>query len=255
VLAAEFRLLYFDLRGHYMSSAPRSPSDYGVDFDADDAQAIQRAMASRPVHVLGHSYGSIVALEMARRHPEAVLGVTACSCPFGLGDADVEARLDADARSQAVSEAEGEEARRSAYLSFYHHRPVDLVTARYARLVEESYAAARNRQMLADREAAARVEPEWEAFLDEVRCPVLFLFGQHDPLVDPGRVRDACEGQPLWKAVEVPDARHEVLSDQPWICRAEIIRFVEECPPAERTETPSTINTGGDRPSIRREEK
>src|SRR6266852_3389161 len=59
-----------DQRGHGESDKP----DTGYDFAtilADDAAAVQALDIERPV-IVGHSWGAMVALEYAVRHPDAV---------------------------------------------------------------------------------------------------------------------------------------------------------------------------------------
>ena len=226
ILASHCRLIYFDLRGHYMSGEPPSNSEYGLSFDADDAEAIRAELGLGPLHVLGHSYGAIVALELARRHPASVRSVMACSCPVGLSDVEVEKRLGTDSASIAVDVAVSEEQRLANYLSFYHHRPVDRTTRAYAVLVEESFRTAKNRRMLESREEAGAADIDWLPLLDQVRCPVLFLGGEHDPLVDGLLLRQHCSNRSHMRSTVIPEARHEIFTDQPWVFRREVLRFV-----------------------------
>lgn len=71
-LARRSEVVTYDARGHGLSSKPRS--GYGFDRVTDDALAVIRALRlSRPV-VIGHSWGAMVALELAVRRAAAVAG-------------------------------------------------------------------------------------------------------------------------------------------------------------------------------------
>jgi pimeloyl-ACP methyl ester carboxylesterase len=73
LLRAHHRVITFDARGHGLSAKPSS--GYGFDRTADDVRAVARATrAARPL-LVGHSWGAMVALEAAVRHPRAFSGV------------------------------------------------------------------------------------------------------------------------------------------------------------------------------------
>jgi pimeloyl-ACP methyl ester carboxylesterase len=85
-LADDFELLLVDRRGF-----GRSPSQGRVDFerDADDVSGL----LPRPAHLVGHSYGGVVALLAAARNPTAVRSLAVIEPPaLGLvrGDRVVE---------------------------------------------------------------------------------------------------------------------------------------------------------------------
>ncbi|MGD9932612.1 MAG: alpha/beta fold hydrolase [Dehalococcoidia bacterium] len=58
-----------DLPGYGDAPGPRDPRDYTLQLLADAMEPVLDR--EQPTHVLGHSMGGIVALELARRHPEA----------------------------------------------------------------------------------------------------------------------------------------------------------------------------------------
>ena len=71
-LAKRFRVVTYDARGHGESSKPST----GYDFAriTDDARAVMRATRARRPIVVGHSWGAMVALELAARHPRSLRG-------------------------------------------------------------------------------------------------------------------------------------------------------------------------------------
>jgi pimeloyl-ACP methyl ester carboxylesterase len=71
-LTRRFRVVTYDARGHGLSAKPSS--GYGFDSIVADARAVIRTVALRRPIVVGHSWGALVALELAARHPRVVGG-------------------------------------------------------------------------------------------------------------------------------------------------------------------------------------
>jgi len=71
-LATHRRVVTYDARGHGLSGKPAS--GYGFDHTAADLGAVIRATRSGRAVVAGHSWGAMVALELAARHPRSVAG-------------------------------------------------------------------------------------------------------------------------------------------------------------------------------------
>lgn len=69
-LADRYRLIAFDNRGAGRTAMPEGP--VSVEVMADDAAGVLRALDVPSAHVAGFSGGSIVAQELALRHPELV---------------------------------------------------------------------------------------------------------------------------------------------------------------------------------------
>jgi pimeloyl-ACP methyl ester carboxylesterase len=82
LLRDAFRITAYDLRGHGRSEMP--PTGYTPTVMADDLDALLEVLGTGRVHLVGHSYGAVVALELALRAPERLASLTL-----------VDARLDA----------------------------------------------------------------------------------------------------------------------------------------------------------------
>lgn len=67
-LAERFQVIAYDRRGHSASERPAGQGS--VLEDADDLAALIEALGLAPAHVAANSFGSIVALRAATRHPE-----------------------------------------------------------------------------------------------------------------------------------------------------------------------------------------
>lgn len=80
------RLIYYDLRGHYMSSEPEDPQDYGFLQDTEDLEALRKALGLNKIDILGHSYGGVIAFMYGLKYPENVEHLIFCSAPVNITD-------------------------------------------------------------------------------------------------------------------------------------------------------------------------
>src|SRR4051794_18031116 len=64
-----FAVLAPDLPGHGRSAGPALPTIADM---ADWVVALLNAVNAKPAHLIGHSMGSLIALDAAARHPERV---------------------------------------------------------------------------------------------------------------------------------------------------------------------------------------
>jgi pimeloyl-ACP methyl ester carboxylesterase len=72
-LDPEFEIHRLDARGH--GASDRAPGTYDVPHLVADVVAYLRAAVGRPVFLVGHSLGGVVAHVVAQRHPELVVAV------------------------------------------------------------------------------------------------------------------------------------------------------------------------------------
>ncbi len=81
---AGLRTFAVDQRGYSPRARPPRRRDYTLDRLADDAVAVVeqvRRRTSRPVHLVGHDWGAVVAWVVAARRPSPVASLTAFSVP------------------------------------------------------------------------------------------------------------------------------------------------------------------------------
>src|SRR5436309_14541483 len=71
-LARRFRVVTYDARGHGLSAKPTSA--YGFDHLRGDALAVIRAARLRAPVIVGHSWGAMVALDLAAARPASIGG-------------------------------------------------------------------------------------------------------------------------------------------------------------------------------------
>jgi pimeloyl-ACP methyl ester carboxylesterase len=98
-LAVHGRAITYDRRGSNRSELPAVYASTSVHEHADDALALLLALDAEPAILVGRSYGGTIALDLALRHPDSVLGVALLEAgPLGL-DADYDAWFDTLRRS------------------------------------------------------------------------------------------------------------------------------------------------------------
>lgn len=67
-----FRLIYYDQRGRGRSAERVRPEDVTLASDVDDLDTVRRRFRLETTALLGHSWGAVLALEYALRHPSRV---------------------------------------------------------------------------------------------------------------------------------------------------------------------------------------
>lgn len=71
-LSNQFRLIYYDQRGRGKSAENVNPNDVTLLSDLDDLDRVRQHFGLNSVALLGHSWGAVLALEYALRHPTRV---------------------------------------------------------------------------------------------------------------------------------------------------------------------------------------
>lgn len=71
-LASAFRLIYYDQRGRGRSSGDVSADEITIESEVDDLDRLREHFGLGELSLLGHSWGSVLAMEYATRHPDRV---------------------------------------------------------------------------------------------------------------------------------------------------------------------------------------
>jgi pimeloyl-ACP methyl ester carboxylesterase len=69
-LARQFKVTVYDLRGHGRSDVPST--GYDLTTMSQDLSGLMDALRVQSAHLVGHSFGALVTLEFALRHPDRV---------------------------------------------------------------------------------------------------------------------------------------------------------------------------------------
>lgn len=124
------RVVVYDQLGCGSSSRPEDPAIYSLDLFLDELDALRAALDLRRVHLLGTSWGGMLALEHVLAHPGGVAGLVLSSTPVdSVGWSREAARLrddlPAEEQEVLVSGRPGELAYDDAQRAFdarYFHR-------------------------------------------------------------------------------------------------------------------------------------
>ncbi len=71
-LSDAYRLIYYDQRGRGKSGGGIQPADVSIKTEIEDLEGLRQYLQLDSVAVLGHSWGGVLAMEYAIRHPDRV---------------------------------------------------------------------------------------------------------------------------------------------------------------------------------------
>jgi pimeloyl-ACP methyl ester carboxylesterase len=233
-LADDVQVLYFDLRGHGRSD--RSSAEFwNMRTWADDLRRLCDALGLRRPVILGSSFGGDVALTYAALFPEHPGGIILANTTGGHwgGPPVVEAfgRIGGPEAATIVrriyaGDAEDLQAEfnRVCY-PLYSATPGWAGESRQflARMIRNPDVAAHYR----DHEAA-RFDP-W-TLIGAVRCPILLLAGEDDPVAPLPVVEELASRLPAGttRLVSLPGARHTIFRDRPDLAFPPVRDFVAQ---------------------------
>jgi pimeloyl-ACP methyl ester carboxylesterase len=212
-VAALADVLLYDLRGHGKSE--RAPRGYSLgDMVQDLAAVLDAAAPARPVHLVGNSFGGLLALAFARAYPDRVKSLA-------LVDAHLGSAGFGEQMASTLS-LEGEERDRKIAESFkdWLGRHSD---RKRNRLAEAASELVKTTSLLADMRQTPAIQA---SDLQGIDVPVLAIYGERSELRDKGE--SSLRGLAHCKLVIVPGSTHSVLWEATERVRSEIVAFVRE---------------------------
>lgn len=196
-LADSFRMIAFDNRGAGRSPLPAE--SFTVESMADDAASVLRAAGIGSAHVAGFSGGSVIAQELAIRHPDLVRSLVLVST-WSRVDAYFEAM--GRAWRWMVANAPSERAFLEAFFVWIYTRRAHL-DGTVSQIVEESLAFPHAASADAiQRTIDAFLEHETAGRLPGISVPALVLAGAEDVATPPHYSREVAD--------LIPGSRFEV---------------------------------------------
>jgi proline iminopeptidase len=200
MLEQRFRMIYLDQRGTARSGSPKN-DDYSMERMVRDFEEVREALGIREWLTLGHSFGGILQMGYAQRHPRAVKGMIMLNCGLDLNDRGVPWILNA---CKILGVADPGPYTDSAI-------PLnDRLNRVYGELREKDlfwklgYASKKNKEIM---DASFNEIPNWNKDLEnkamvikdywldykktapEMNMPVLFFYGKTDWMVGPYHYR------------------------------------------------------------------
>jgi pimeloyl-ACP methyl ester carboxylesterase len=219
---AGFRAVAPTQRGYDPSHRPAEVEAYHARHLVADVLALADRLGAARFHLVGHDWGAAVAWQVAARHGDRLLSLTAVSVPHPL------------AYTAALTERGGEQASRSTYMREYRDviGSAQRLLADDAALLRAAYdglppdAASRYVDVLSA-PGALEAALSWYAATDawlvrdlgEITVPTLFVWGEEDPAVGRAaaeRCGDHVAGP--YRFVPLPGAGH-------WIPELDAARF------------------------------
>ena len=210
-------VLALDLPGHGRSEGPPLPTVEGM---ADWVAKAMRAAKIEKAALVGQSLGSLIALELAARHPTLAerVALTAVGYPMKVAPPYLEA------------------ARNNDYAAF------DIYTV-WGHAPQVAFGANPNPGMWMFGNTQARLERlapgvlyndlkaanDYAGGLEaaaKVKCPVLFVLGERDMMVPPRTAQSLQEKIPGCRVLIVPEAGHTLPAEAPDATLDALISFI-----------------------------
>ncbi|HEX6120995.1 MAG TPA: alpha/beta hydrolase [Dongiaceae bacterium] len=191
---------------------PPERAPYSLYDLAEDARALLDALEIECAHVAGFSLGGMIAQVLAARHPHRVRSLTSLMSSMGqpvlpasAPAAHLLARMIVHVPDRAQLIAQSLAAQR-VWAGDAH----GIDAAKSARHFDLNYRrcyrpAAIHRQAFAYASAGER-----SGLLRTIRCPILVVHGEHDPLIPPAYAMEARHLLPQSRLLLLPDGAHDL---------------------------------------------
>ena len=214
-LDLDVRVLRVDLRGHGRSPGPPPSALEGF---ADDLDALLATEGLGPTHVVGFSFGGMVAQVLALRHPRAVrsLALVATASSFGPF-----VRAELRERARAAEEGGMEAVVQATLERWFSPELVDsegVAPCRRHLLALDPAVWAETWRLIATLDAAPR--------LGEVAVPTLVLAGDLDASTPPWVAEVTARAIPNAELEIVPGGRHMTVIERPELYAARVATFL-----------------------------
>jgi pimeloyl-ACP methyl ester carboxylesterase len=204
-----FSVLAVDLPGHGRSAGPALTS---VEAIADWLIALLEAAGVARAVLVGHSMGSLIALEAAHRAPARVskLALLGSTWPMKVSDSLLDAALNAE---QSAIDMVNIWSHSSYAQKPSCPGPGFWVSGMSQRLMQR-IAAQGEPQLFHTDFSACNSYANGEAAAQSVKCPVLFINGAKDMMTPPRSAKALIAALPHARTVTV-DAGHQMMAEQP----------------------------------------
>jgi proline iminopeptidase len=232
-LTEKLQLVYFDHRGSGRS-ARGDKSRYTLDENVEDMEALRRYLGFGPIVSIGTSYGGMVAMAHAARHPGSVshlvLVVTAAHSGFIPKSREIVAQRGTPEQVSLCEDIYAGRIDTPEKLRDYHHHMGPL----YARHHDPSVSLERLKRGIHSPDALnAAFAPggfmhtmDLRPELAVIRAPTLVIAGRHDWICAPEFSEEIHRLIPGSKLRIFDESSHSIRVDEPDRLRREILEFV-----------------------------
>jgi pimeloyl-ACP methyl ester carboxylesterase len=207
-------VILYDLRGHGKSERP--PRGYSVaDMLADLAVLLDELGIRRPVYLVAHSFGGLVAMAFAAAYPDRVAGMALLE-PLvgeeGWGDQMAYTlTLEGEERDRQIASAF------RGWLDRHSNKRRNLL----GRIAQEMLDFVHKTSLVEDLRTSKPMAP---ADVAAIQCPMLVLFGEHSNVLEPGR--RVLGGLPRCELSVIPGCTHSVLWEATADVRSQLVEWL-----------------------------
>ncbi len=241
-LSDSFRLIYYDQRGRGRSAEGVKPEEVTLASDIADIEKVRQHFKLDSAVLLGHSWGTVLALEYALRYPEKVSRLILMNpAPASVNDYKdlrkewLETRPEETERRKAIaSSAAYKEGDPEAVTAYYriHFKPAFARPEEYERFMARLSASFTKEGVLKARAVEARLMNDSWALPDynllpklrSLRIPTLVIYGDHD-FIPAGTAEHIAQAIPNAHLVTLKDCGHFPYMECPAAVRERIDEF------------------------------
>jgi pimeloyl-ACP methyl ester carboxylesterase len=201
-----YGVLAVDLPAHGRSDGPPLAS---VEAIADWVTALLDAAGAKHAALVGHSMGSLVALDCAGRYPARVarIALIGCAFPMRVSDELLNATRDDEPLAQDMVNIWSH----SAYAHYPSNPgPGFWVIGENLRLMQRQSPGVMHVDFKACNDYAAGAERAAQA-----TCPALFILGRRDVMTPARSGRELAQAMPGARVVEVGGSGHALMAEKP----------------------------------------
>lgn len=187
------RVIFYDQLGSGNSDEPHNPSMYAVELYVDEVSVVRRALGLERVHILGQSWGGMLAMEYALTQPAGLVGLiladTGASLPQWASEAKrLVAELPVDVQQTLQKHLEAGTTNsleyREAYKVFSHRHILSLEPRPecWVRMANKPGGEVYQTMWGASEIHVTGTLKDWDitSQLGEIRVPTLVLCGRRD---------------------------------------------------------------------------
>jgi len=240
-LAERFRLVYVDLRSQGRSDLA-DPATWTIERMAADVEELAGSMGLDSYAVLGHSFGSFVALRHAtdsgRASHYVLMGAMASARWLDRIEKNLRELQPEDLRERVAAAWDAETSVDSVdgfrrllvdQLPFHFSDPEGAALAEFVAGVGRMHLSPDVLRTLA---AGDYGGIEVEASLPGIAAPVLVISAEHDRVAVPEAGWEIAEAAPNGECVLMKNAGHMMFVEKPEAVRKAIVEFFDRFPPA-----------------------
>jgi len=248
-LSDVYHLIYYDQRGRGMSANNVRPEDVTLASDIADLEKVRQYLHLESVTLLGHSWGTVIALEYALKYPQRVSHLILMNPGPASRDDYMELRKDwlekrpeAMAQRKAIAETaaykEGDPEAVTAYYRI-HFKPAFARMENYEKLIARMHADFTKEGVLKARAVEDRLmqdtwaKPDFDLLpqLKTVKIPTLVLSGDHE-FIPRSSAEHIAQAIPIAQLTVLKDCGHFTFIECPIPVHKAIDYFIAGTSPA-----------------------